>query len=116
MAIRSGLSSTANGNAMKVTDELVNAAIEIHNASDLTLRGIKMRERFPGIGFDGTREVYAVADKILDLAWRLASESLTDHSLDGPTATKRIVEAVPGISERTARRAVEEAFRARGKM
>jgi len=101
---------------MKVTDELIEAAIETHNESGLALRGIKMRERFPEIGFDGTREVYAVADQVIALAWRFASESLTDRALDDATAAKRIVEAVPGISERTARRAVEESFRRRGKL
>ena len=101
---------------MKVTDELVNAAIEAHNESGLAMRGIKMLERFPEIGFDGTREVYAVADKVLALAWRFASESLNDRSLDDATAAKRIAEAVPGISERTASTAVREAFLSRGKM
>jgi hypothetical protein len=101
---------------MKVTDELVSAAIEIHNEWHLALRGIKMRERFPELGFDGTREVYVVADKVIALAWRLASESQTDDSLDAAMAAQRIVEAVPGISERTARLAVSETFRARDKL
>jgi len=50
---------------MTVTDDLVDAAIEIHTQWSLALRGIKMRERFPSIGFDGTREVYAVADEVI---------------------------------------------------
>jgi hypothetical protein len=101
---------------MKITDELINAAIETHYDVGLALRGIKMRERFPAIGFDGTRKVYAVADKVIEMAWRLASESLTDRSLDEVTAAKRIVKAMPDISESTAHQAAQEAFRHKGKM
>src|SRR5688572_33495657 len=99
---------------MKVTDELVNVAIETHNEAGRALRGIKLRERFPEIGIQGAEEVYAVADKVIDLAWQLAFESLTDGSIDSAKATDRILEAVPGISQRTALCAVEDAFRARG--
>ena len=101
---------------MKVTDDLVKAAIKTHIESGLAMRGIRMRQQFPELGFDGTREVYAIADKAIRLGWRLALESQTDPALDHATAAQRIVEAVPGISHHNARLIVDETFRARGKL
>lgn len=101
---------------MKVTDDLIKAAIQTHIESGLAMRGIRMRQQFPELGFDGTREVYAIADKAIRLGWRLALESQTDPALDHATAAQRIVEAVPGISEHNARLIVDETFRARGKL
>jgi hypothetical protein len=101
---------------MKITDDLVKAAIEIHLSSHIRSRGSKFRELFPEIDLQGTREVYAVVDKVMDLAWKLCSESLADNTITEASAVKQITAAFPEISEQTAKDVVNSSFTFRGKM
>lgn len=99
---------------MEIPDELIDAAIQARFEIGKGLNQIKLEERFFEIGFARMREIYAVSHQILSLALELASKSPTDRSMDIATATQRILEAVPDVSEHTVRRAVEEAFRSKG--
>jgi hypothetical protein len=104
---------------MHVTDEFVNAAIEIDSSrtqSRFYTRGARLRERFPNLSVDDVREVFDVADAVEKLASQLAGQSLTGSPSDELAAMKRIFEVFPVVSQQTAQRAARNAFKFWGKL
>jgi len=54
---------------------LLNMAVMAAIEHPVSMRGIKLREAVPSLGFEGTRDIYAVVDPLLKRALELARKS-----------------------------------------
>ena len=62
-------------NVLPTSKAVLNMAVMAHLDHGVAMRGIKLREALPALGFEGTREVYATVDPMLKRAKGLADKS-----------------------------------------